>query len=244
MAILLGGIQPIYLPWLGYFDQMRRVDVFVISDELPFSSSSYFHRNRIKGPRGPHWLTLPARPRRGESILDVRLDRSVPWKRKHIGAIRHFYARGTGTAATVRDLDTLLPADTERLVEVTIPTIRYLADRLGVQTRIVTSSELGLEARYRERFPDQPGPTYRIIAYMEALGATQLLEGESGQSYFDTKLFEAHGKQVHFHRYAHPTYPQLHGPFVSHMSALDLLLSVGAEQAAAVLAAGKLRDAS
>ena len=65
MGVRLGGIQPVYLPWIGYFDQMQRVDVFVIADEMPYSSSGWVHRNRVKGPNGPCWLTLPSRPARG-----------------------------------------------------------------------------------------------------------------------------------------------------------------------------------
>jgi hypothetical protein len=237
----MGGIQPVYLPWLGYFDQMRRVDVFVIADEMRYSSSGWAHRNRVKGPDGPCWLTLPARPQHDQPINQVRLDRSVPWKRKHLATLRHFYARGVEAQTLLAELDAVLDESAERLVGVSIPTVRFLADRLGIRTPIVISSELGLEARYRERFPEHADPTRRIIAYMEALGATELLEGESGQSYFDVPLFESHGFRVTFHRYLHPTYAPLHGPFLSHMSALDLLLSVGMERARAVLASGELR---
>jgi hypothetical protein len=240
--VRLAGIQPVYLPWSGYFDQMRRVDVFVIADEMPYTSSGWAHRNRVKGPHGPAWLTLPARPRRGQAIRDVALDASVPWKRRHLKTLRNFYARGVAAGETLDALDASLDPTAERLVGVTIPSIRFLAERLGIRTPIVVSSELGLEARYAARFPDMPGPTHRIIAYMEALGATELLEGESGQSYFDVPLFEAAGMRVRFQRYNHPVYPQLHGAFLSHMSAVDPLLCLGAAGAASVLAAGTLRD--
>jgi hypothetical protein len=240
----MGGIQPVYLPWLGYFDQMQRVDVFVIADEMPYSSSGWAHRNRVKGPSGQRWLTLPARPRRGEAIDQVRLDPNVPWKRKHMATLRHFYARGPDAQATLDDLDAVLDESAERLVSVSIPTIRLLAARLGIRTPLVISSQTGLEARYRQRFPGRGGPTQRIIAYMEALGATELLEGESGQAYFDVPLFEAHGFRVQFHRYLHPIYPQFHGPFLSHMSAIDLLLCVGEKQAREVLLSGQLRAES
>lgn len=238
----LGGIQPVYLPWLGYFDQMRRVDVFVIADEMPYSSSGWTHRNRVRNTDGPHWLTLPVRPKRGQTIAEVDLDPSVSWARKHLATLRHFYARGVDVDATLNALAPMLRQEEGRLTAVTIPLILHLADVLGVRTRIVISSELGLEGRYRERFPDLPGPTHRIIAYMEALGATELLEGESGQSYFDTELFRAHDYRVDFHRYIHPEYAQLHQPFLSHMSVVDLLLSVGADEAARILRSGKLRD--
>jgi hypothetical protein len=43
--------------------------------------------------------------------------------------------------------------------------------------------------------------------------------------------------RVHFHHYAHPTYRQLHGAFVSHLSAIDLLLCEGDHEARRILRA-------
>jgi len=42
-------------------------------------------------------------------------------------------------------------------------------------------------------------------------------------------LFERHGITVEWQRLTHPSYPQLHGPFVPFLSALDLLLNCGDE---------------
>lgn len=238
MATRIAGIQPGYLPWLGYFDQMLRVDAFLLADELAFSSGGWAHRNRVCGPEGPRWLTLPARPRRGERLCDVRLDPKVPWARKHRRSLRHLYGRMPPAPPLLDALEPLLDPAAERLVSVSIPTLRFLAERLRIETPILLSSELGLETRYRERFPDAPGPTQRIVAYMEALGAGELLEGESGRRYFDVELFRSHGLRVDFHHYRHPRYPQRYAPFVSHLSALDLLLCRGEEEAARVLRRG------
>lgn len=227
---------------MGYFDQMQRVDLFVIADEMPYTSSGWVHRNRVKGPNGACWLNLPARAKRGQAIREVLLDASVPWKSRHLKTLHNFYARGVATKESLGALEAILDEGAERVADVATASIRFLAERLGLTTPIVVSSDLGLEARYQERFPGCPSPTHRIIAYMEALGATELLEGESGQTYFDVELFESAGMRVRFHKYDHPVYPQLHGPFLSHMSAVDLLLCVGPQRAAQVLAAGTLRD--
>jgi hypothetical protein len=106
--------------------------------------------------------------------------------------LRHCYSRGVDARATLAALEQILDQNATRVAEVGIATIRFLAERLGIRTPILISSELGLEQLYRERFPDQACPTHRIIAYMEALGTTELLEGESGQSYFDVDLFRSH----------------------------------------------------
>ena len=101
MAERIAGIQPGYLPWLGYFDQMMRVDAFLVADELPFSSSGWVHRNRVKGRTGPVWLTLPARAEQGARISEVSLDPNVPWARKHLATLRHLYARAPGAPLVV-----------------------------------------------------------------------------------------------------------------------------------------------
>lgn len=236
MAVRLAGIQPGYLPWLGYFDQMRRVDVFVVADEMQFSSSGWSHRNRIRGPEGAHWLTLPARPSSGQAIHDVAVDSTVPWTERHLETLRHFYARSPFAAELLAGLADVLDAAATRLVDATLPAIRFLAARLGIETPLVISSERGLERAYEAQFPDQPGPTARIIAFMKALGATELLEGESGRDYLDVALCNEHGITVEFQHYRHPSYEQLHSPFISHLSALDLLLSCGEREARRILA--------
>jgi hypothetical protein len=233
----IAGIQPGYLPWLGYLDQMRRVDAFVVADEMQFSSSGWAHRNRVRGPHGAHWLTLPARPRRGARICDVPLDPGVAWADDHLTTLRHFYSRSPFARDLLAALAQALDAAARRLVDVSLPLLRFLAARFGITTPLLVSSELGLERRYRERFPDQPGPTHRIIAFMEALGARELLEGESGRAYLDVALCEAHGIRVTFQAYRHPVYRQLYEPFVSHLSAVDLLLCAGQTQARRVLEA-------
>ena len=49
-------LQPGYLPWLGFFDQLRRADVFVYYDDVQYDKHGWRNRNRIKTARGPRWL--------------------------------------------------------------------------------------------------------------------------------------------------------------------------------------------
>lgn len=231
----VAGIQPGYLPWLGYFEQMLRVDVFIIADEMQFSSSGWTHRNRVRGPHGAHWLNLPARPEHLQRICDVRLDPSVPWVHDHLTTLRHFYAASRHAAPILAELAAVMRQDARRMTEASMPILRWLAEQLEITTPLVVSSEHQLERCYQERFPDQPGPTHRIIAFLAELGADELLEGESGQAYLDVALCKRHGIRVEFQRYAHPTYRQLHEPFLSHLSVLDLLLCEGKVAARRIL---------
>ena len=120
----IAGIQPGYLAWLGYFDQMLRVDAFLVADELPFSSSGWTHRNRVKGPAGPQWLTLPARARRGDAISDVAIDPDVPWARKQAATLRHLYAKAPAAAPVLEAFEKRVDPLAPRLATVSLATVR------------------------------------------------------------------------------------------------------------------------
>ncbi len=231
----VAGIQPGYLPWLGYFDQMRRVDAFIVADEMQFTSSGWAHRNRVRGPQGPHWLTVPVHYALGDPICRVRVSPHVAWGQRHLELLDHFYRRSPFREGILGQLEPFLLHPGKRLVEVTIPLLHQLRNLLGISTPLLVSSELGLERVYAETFPDKPSPTHRIVAFMRHLGADRLLQGETARSYLDVELCRRYGIEVEFHHYQHPEYPQLFHPFVSHLSVVDLLLCHGIAGARRVL---------
>src|SRR3982750_3414879 len=99
-------LQPGYLPWLGFFDQLQRSDCFIFYDDLQYDKNGWRNRNRIKSPAGePHWLTVPVRVESLEqTILETLIDERQPWARKHLGTIKQFYARAPFTRRYLPEL--------------------------------------------------------------------------------------------------------------------------------------------
>ena len=89
-------LQPGYLPWLGFFDQMQQADVFVYLDDVQFDKHGWRNRNRIKTPNGQaSWLTVPIRHRgKGKPLInEIEIDEQSRWGRKHIETLAvDFYA--------------------------------------------------------------------------------------------------------------------------------------------------------
>ena len=214
-------LQPGYLPWLGFFDQLRRCDVFVYYDDVQYDKHGWRNRNRIKTQSGPLWLTVPVRhsglgfPR----IMDVEIDTSTPWARKHVASIRQAYAAAPFMRRYVPEIEEVLQRRWERLVDLDIEAAAMIARWLGLARRIERSSELGIDGTRSER----------LLSICRHFGATRYLSGDSALEYLDMDLFERHGIDVEWQRFAHPVYPQLHGAFEPYMSALDLILNCGDE---------------
>jgi hypothetical protein len=210
-------LQPGYLPWLGFFDQLRRADVFVYYDDVQYDKHGWRNRNRIKTQRGPAWLTVPVRHGGTPRIVDVEIDARTPWAKKHVATIRQAYARAPFLQRSMPALEELLQRRWERLVDLDLACVDLLASWLGIRTRIERSSALGIQG---ER-------TDRLVQICSRFNATTYLSGDAAQDYLDVDLFAQHGIAVEWQRYTHPTYAQLHGDFVPYLSALDLILNCG-----------------
>ena len=228
-------LQPGYIPWLGFFDQVRRCDCFVFYDDVQFDKHGWRNRNRIKGSVGPMWLTVPVRThgRMGQPINEVEIANATPWARKHLKTIEEAYARAPHCAAYLPGLAKLLNRGWERLVDLDIAVSQLMCVWFGLERPMARSSELGIAG----------DRSARLLALCQHFGADTYLSGNAAQAYLDVEMFRAHGIRVEWQNFRHPEYPQQHGPFVAHLSALDLILNVGEECAAVLAEAGRV-DAS
>lgn len=222
-------LQPGYLPWLGFFDQMRRADVFVFYDDVQYDKHGWRNRNRIKTHAGPLWLTVPIRHRGlgPQRILDVEIDRRTPWARKHVASIRQAYADAPFIGRYMPALEEVLQRKWERLVDLDIACVELMAGWMGLTRRVERSSMLGIGGTQSQR----------LINICRHFGASEYVSGDAASDYLDVPLFERQGLRVTWQHFVHPVYPQLHGDFAPYMSALDLILNCG-EDAASFLEAG------
>ncbi|MBI4971290.1 MAG: WbqC family protein [Candidatus Omnitrophica bacterium] len=212
-------LQPAYLPWLGFFDQMRRADVFVYYDDVQFDKNGWRNRNQVKSPEGPHWLTVPVRHSGvdDDRIFKIEIDHRAPWAKKHIGTIKQFYAKAPFAARYIPELEELLNRPWKLLVDLDLAVAELVCRWLGLERQIYRSSELGITG-------DQSG---RLLNICKHFVADSYLSGDAAKNYLDMALFSSHGIQVEWQAFQHPVYSQLHGEFVPFLSALDLLLNEG-----------------
>ena len=147
-------LQSSYVPWTGYFDLIRRVDEFILYDDVSYSKNDWRNRNRIKTRTGPLWLTIPvlATGRFGQRVRDVEIG-DPRWAAKHWKSIQAHYARARcfGEAAPLLAELYERAASETHLSRVNEMFLRTLCDRLEIGTRITLSSEYDLAGDRVER---------------------------------------------------------------------------------------------
>ena len=213
-------MQPTYLPWLGYFALMDRVDVFVFLDSVQFDRRSWQQRNRIKGANGPQMLTVPVYKKglRDQEIADVRINHDFGFPEKHVRAIERCYARAPYFDRYSAELFAIMQRSSDLQADLNIDLIGWIAGQLGIAPRCLRSRTLGAGGNKADLLAD----ICRCLeadCYVSPPGSRGYLE--------NSDAFERLAIPVVYNEYDHPTYPQLHGTFVSHLSVVDLMFNAG-----------------
>ncbi len=214
-------MQPTYLPWIGYFALMDAVDEFVLLDDVQFARRSWQQRNQIKGSAGSVMLTVPVlkKGKRDQLVREAEIDAESDFAKKHARSIELAYARAPYWDKYSSGLLAELLKPHALLADYNIALIEHIRGGLGIKTPLVRSSALPTDGRREDRLISICRQRQAEI-YISPTGSSDYLS--------ESDAFQRAGIRLLYNDYKHPaSYPQLHGAFVSHLSAIDLLLNCG-----------------
>ena len=228
MSRTIGILQPGYLPWLGFFEQLYRSDIFVLYDDVQYDRGGWRNRNRIKTSHGVQWLTVPVRCRASDKmrVCDAVIDNGSGWRRKHSETIRQSYSGAPFFRNYWPIFEEAYDLQWDLLAELNLFFITRIAACLGLAHKeIVRSSSLEITG----------GRIERLISICRYFRADLFYEGAAGRNYIDDRQFAAGGIDVLYQDYRHPVYQQLYGEFIPYLSTIDLLFNHG-EESGSILA--------
>jgi len=217
-------IQPSYIPWRGYFDLIRRSDVFVFYDDVQYDKHGWRNRNRIKTPSGPRWLTIPVHARgnteQGTAIDRIEIDWTHDWRHSHSEQLRHAYGKAPFYAEYAGLLDDIYAHKPALLADFTIDSTMRIARELGIdRTRFVRSSA----------FSCTGAKTARLIDLLKKIGATRYISGPSARAYIEEEQFARAGITLDYIAYEYAEYAQFYPPYEAGVTILDGLFMKGTQ---------------
>jgi WbqC-like protein family len=211
--------QPNFMPWPGFFHKMMVADVFIYLDKVQYVKNALSNRNKIKTSHGARYLTVPVQVTSHRDAYDrVRIDQSAKsrWVKKHLKTLAFAYQKAPYYTKYFPGLEALYLKSWDRLIDLNLALIRYVADCMNIQTETCLESEI----------KGSGSGTERLISLCKNIGASVYLSGD-GSPYLNEDLFLEEGIQLRYQRFAYPAYPQINGDFISHLSIIDLLFNCG-----------------
>ncbi|MDZ7262053.1 MAG: WbqC family protein, partial [candidate division KSB1 bacterium] len=194
---------------------MSQADIFVLADDLQYTSHGLINRARIKNARGWQWLTVPVLTAgRGlQKINEVRIDPSRNWALKHWKSLYVNYKNAPYFEWYEEFFKQLFHSRWKYLVELNITAIEFICQALGIKTSLFRSS----------RLPKAREINQRLVKWLKHLGCDTYLVEETYRQYLKMPLFE----EVRFITFQPPVYHQLFGSFIPNLSVVDLLFNEG-----------------
>jgi hypothetical protein len=214
----LAVCQSNYIPWKGYFDLIRKADIFVLYDTVQYTKNDWRNRNRILTSQGVSWLTVPVRHLHLDQLINEIQIADQRWQTKHWRTLEQHYRRAPYFERYADDLSPLYHQEWHSLSALNESLLRTLCQLMQIGTRIVRAEDYHLTGDRNER----------LVQLAQQSQANRYLSGPSAMSYLDQALFTAADIEVSWMNYSdYRPYPQLHQPFVHAVSVLDLLFNTG-----------------
>lgn len=210
-------LQPMYLPWIGYFGLIDLADTFVFYDDVQFVERSWQRRNKIKMPNNWSWLSVPIIKRFGQKINEVRINNTLDWRSNHWKSIKHAYNRAKFFDDYADQFEEVYRKEWQYLADLNIYLIKMISSIMDLNSKFILSSQLDAKG----------SKTDRLINILKNIDADEYISGLAAKAYIDSSRFKEVGINLYWYEFKHPLYQQLYGEFVPYLSIIDLLFNTG-----------------
>lgn len=219
-------MQPTFFPWAGYFNLISQADCFVFLDDVQLEKQSWQTRNRILVQEKVTWISVPVVHRSlDQAINQTEVFDQSRWRDKLHRQLFQAYARRQYREDMLLVAGKLPGIASTNLSEINITLILECCEKLDIMPKIVfRSSEL-----------DIPGKrTDRLIHICEKFGCDEYLSPLGAAAYLAQDRFrERTSIKLTLQDYNPLPYLQKQGQaFVSHLSIIDVVASLGWAKAA------------
>lgn len=218
--MIISTNQPYFSPFPGFFYKAHLCDIFVLLDGVQFRrGTTWVSRNRFKNDRGTLWMTIPVW-KKGLGLQDidaVRICHEGQWARKHLTSLEHAYGNAPYFAEHSDFAKQMFSNRFDKLIDLNLAIIRHLMRSLAIETKLILSSELGIEKT----------GVQLLTEICKRFGASTYLAQHAAGKYLDTAAFQQAGVALEFFKPPELTYPQLWGDFIPNLSTFDLLYNCG-----------------
>jgi hypothetical protein len=212
-------MQPYFVPYIGYYQLIRFVDLFVVYDNIEYTKKGWFARNRIlkNGEAELIGLTIAKGPDNAH-VVDRYLADTFHSKDKIKlkNKIQEQYRKAPFFNETMPVINDILACDANNLFEFIFNSLKITTGHLGITTPMVRSSEIAIDHSLRSE--------NKVLAICEALGAKQYVNPIGGVDLYSRERFQQKDIELSFLKANNIEYSQAGDPFIPFLSIIDVMM--------------------
>lgn len=217
-------MQPYLFPYIGFFQMINAVDVFVFYDDVNFIKGGWINRNRMLMNGSDKLFTVPLKDASSFKLIkEIEINTEVPAYSKILTSIWQSYKKAPFFPEVFPIIESVFRSPNETISDLAMLSIQAVNEYLGITTVIKRSS---LD------FGDTKGfdRAERLIAICKQTGAEKYINAIGGQELYTKEYFASKGIDLKFIKSQPIEYRQFDNEFVPWLSIIDLLMFNSVEE--------------
>ncbi len=209
-------MQPYFFPYIGYFQLIESVDLFIVYDNIKYTKKGWINRNRMLQNCKDVMFSLPLKS--GSDSLDIRDRELAPdFKRdKLLNQIRGAYRRAPYFEQIFPLIEEIICNDERNLFKFIFNSIASVCDHLGIETEIRVSSDIPIDHGLKSQ--------EKVLAICNAVGANTYVNAIGGMELYSKSEFQGRGIELRFIKSNAFEYTQFKNEFIPWLSIIDVLM--------------------
>jgi len=209
-------MQPYLLPYVGYFQLIAAVDLFIVYDNIQYTKKGWINRNRICRNGAAVTFSLPLKS--ASDHLDVcERELAADFKReKLLNQIKGAYQRAPFFAQVFPLIERIVRFDENNLFRFLYHSICTMREFLNISTEIRISSGIAIDHSLKKQD--------KVVALCRAVGGSTYVNASGGTELYSREDFQSHGIALKFIRSKPFEYRQFEPRFVPLLSIVDVLM--------------------
>lgn len=209
-------MQPYFMPYIGYFQLIAAVDLFIVYDNIKYTKKGWINRNRMLVNGADAIFSLPLK--KDSDMLDiVQRELSSEFNReKLLGQFKGAYIKAPYFNEFYPLLEKIIRFKDGNLFTYIENSLNEICRHLKIETKIIISSNFPINHELKAQD--------KVIALCNATHADSYINTIGGTELYDRNQFLSHGVKLQFIKAKSFEYSQFAAPFVPWLSIVDVLM--------------------
>lgn len=231
----VGMMQPYLFPYLGYFQLVNAVDIFVFADDVNFIKGGFINRNRILLKNEEYLITVPcAKKSQNKLIKEIQIsERFKGYPEGLLLTIEQAYSKAPFFVDVFPIIETVFNSGIKNISALATSSIISVSKYLEINVDFKFSSVSFSHTKGQEK-------STRLINITRELGKSTYTNPIGGKHIYSKKYFESQGVLLKFLEPEFIPYAQFNDKFIPGLSIIDVMMHNSVEDLQKLLNSYKL----
>lgn len=209
-------MQPYFFPYIGYWQLISAVDIFVLYDDVNYIKKGWINRNNILLNKSKHLITIPLlNVSQNKHINECIISDDDKIINNIIKTINLAYRKAPYYNLVFPTLEKIIKTKGS-ISDLVLKSVLWIKEYLNIDTEIILSSSIGKNNELKGQD--------KIIEIVKKLNGNHYINAIGGQELYDKEIFNNNEIKLNFIKMKEIKYKQFNNEFVPNLSFIDVLM--------------------